>query len=90
MYRSGKASEYKIVSMLYIYTRYEETVSSPWGKWVIIHEKNIRFRVPTIWGANWDYFSIADLVVITLNSSSYYILKVFIITEVDKKIEKGV
>ena len=37
---------------------------------------------PTIWGADWDYFSTANHVVITLNSSSCCILNILIITGV--------
>ena len=35
---------------------------------------------PTIWGADWNYFSIADCVIITLNSSLCCILEVSIVT----------
>ena len=37
-------------------------------------------RVPTTWGADWDYFGTADHVIITLGPSPHCILEVLLVT----------
>jgi len=70
-----------MISTLYICTIYEESSWSLWGKQVIVYEEKVRIEYLLIWGTDWNYFSTADHVIITLDPSSCCILEVLLVTE---------
>jgi len=68
-----KHKEYRSISTLYIYNKHERIVHSTCVKQVIEQWGLSKDRAPTTWGADWDYFGIANHIIITLYPSPYCI-----------------
>ena len=68
--------------MLYIHSNHEKIVYCIWGKWVIKQWEQSKNITSTIWGADWDYYSAANHIIITLNSSPCCIQELLIVTNI--------
>jgi len=75
-----KHKEYRSISTLYIYNHHEGIIPSTCDKQVIEQQGLSKNRAPTTWGADWDYFGVADYVVITIYPSLCYIQEILIVT----------
>ena len=66
--------------MLYIQLNHKDNIHSLWGKISHTTWGKSKDITPTTWGTDWDYFSAADHVVITLYPSLCWRYETSIIT----------
>jgi len=75
-----KHKEYRSISTLYIYNHHEGIIPSTCDKQVIEQQGLSKNRIPTTWGADWDYFGVANHIVITLYPNPCCIQEISIVT----------